>query len=148
MVKFYIISTIQQDLDNYLKCDLYASCKYDLCNFFKNKRIEEIFSLPILVAPNDNFRFIKSRIANSKTTNGKSGGYRVYFCVDLSKETVYFIGFYPKNGKYGKTDLLKEELKKLLNKFNEEKQKEKLIQVDINNNMQEVKSQDTILKSK
>jgi mRNA-degrading endonuclease RelE of RelBE toxin-antitoxin system len=139
LIKFYSITRVQECISNYCKRDYgYNYCKKDLCDFFKSKSIEVIFEQPILIAPNDNFRFIKSRIENSYSCKGKSSGYRLYYYVDLKKEHVYFIGFYPKVGKYGRDDLTNTEIKILLRLFNEEKQAGTLCEYDINNELQEI----------
>ena len=72
MIKFFTTEAFRKSLDNYLKKDEYKNCKKDLYDFFLNKSIETIFSQPILVAPNRNFNFIKSRIDNSSFNKGKS----------------------------------------------------------------------------
>lgn len=133
MVKFYSISSLRSDIDKYKKKDTYTNCESDLCNFFLGKPIQEIFSLPILLAPNDNFRYIKSRVTNSRFNTGKSGCYRLYYYVDLINESVYLMGYYPKTGKYGRGDLTDTEEKNMIETFKKEKKGKLLIQHDIEN---------------
>lgn len=139
MVKFFSISPLRSDLANYCKKDTYLNCKSDLCSFFHGKDMATIFALPILIAPSNNFRLIKSRIDNSLYTKGKSGGYRLYFYADMVNESVYLLGYYPKTGPSGKSDLLTTELKSLIKTFGEEKETGKLIEHDIAKEFEEKK---------
>ncbi len=131
MIKFFTTEPFRKSIDNYLKKNEYKNCKKDLCSFFLNKTIETIFSQPILIAPNKNFNFIKSRLENSSFNKGKSGGYRLYYYADSSIDHVYLIGFYPKTGKHGRDDLTDTELKILIRYFSTEKQKGLLREHDI-----------------
>ncbi len=91
-----------------------------------------------MVAPNDKFRFIKSRIDSSDKNKGKSSGYRLYYYVDIDASKVYLIGFYPKVGTYGRDDLTNTEIKILLKQFEAEKQAGTLQQHDIYNEFTEI----------
>lgn len=135
MVRFFSTASIRRSIENFLKKDEYKTCKIDLCNFFQDKDIETIFCQPILVAPNKNFNFIKSRIENSSFNKGKSGGYRLYYYVDKSLRIVYLIGFYPKSGKYGRDDLTDTELKILIKSFASEKKNGTLKEHNIKKNL-------------
>lgn len=139
MVRFYTVTSLRQSLETYCKRETYgySNCKSDICHFFKEKDIDVIFSLPILLAPSDVCRLIKSRIENSNFTKGKSSGYRLYFYADKDKESVYLLGFYPKTGKFGKEDLTNTELKILIKQFAQEKADNKLIEHDINDGLKE-----------
>ena len=90
MVRFYSITYVREALDKYCKRDTYGygRCKEDLCDFFTGKGIGVIFSNPILLSPSPDFRLIKSRIANSLNNDGSSGGYRLYYYVDIKRECV------------------------------------------------------------
>jgi mRNA-degrading endonuclease RelE of RelBE toxin-antitoxin system len=136
MIRFFTTDLVRNSIEKYLKKDEYKSCKDDLCSFFCNKSIDDIFSQPILVAPNKEFNFIKSRIENSSFCKGKSGGYRLYYYVDRIKALVYLVGFYPKTGKYGRDDLTDTELKIHIRRFSEEKEKGILCEHDIRNQFQ------------
>lgn len=74
---------------------------------------------------------------------GKSGGYRLYFYVDVENETIFLLGFYPKSGKYGCEDLTQTEEKQMIHAYNEEKNSKALIEHDMNNNFEEVKQKIT-----
>lgn len=131
MIKFFTTEPFRKFIESYLKKDEYKSCKKDLCSFFLDKSIETIFSQPILVAPNKNFNFIKSRLENSCFNKGKSGGDRLYYYVDRVLNHVHLVGFFPKTGKYGRDDLTDTELKVLIRNFSTEKEKGLLREHDI-----------------
>jgi mRNA-degrading endonuclease RelE of RelBE toxin-antitoxin system len=103
------------------------------------KGIEDIFNLPILLAPNNNFRYIKSRITNSNFNIGKSGCYRLYFYADLEKEHVYLLGYYPKTGKYGRADLNNAEEKYMIQLFKDEKKSGQLVEYDMTKIFREIR---------
>jgi len=128
MIRLYSTHSVRETFRNYIKKDEYKNCKRDLCNFFKSKTIEDIFSKPILLFPNPGFNFIKSRIENSSFNKGKSGGYRLYYYVDRQKSFVYLVGFFAKTGKYGRDDLTDHELKLLIQSFGREKADHNLIE--------------------
>jgi mRNA-degrading endonuclease RelE of RelBE toxin-antitoxin system len=142
MVKFFSTEPLRASIHNYLKKDEYLNCKKDLCDFFKEKSIQEICSNPILITTNNGFSLIKSRLLNSCFSKGKSGGYRLYYFVDSNLEHVYPFGFYPKTGKYGREDLTKTELKILIKNFNEEKKKGLCKEHDINNEWAIIKKEE------
>lgn len=137
MIRFYSIQSFQESLDIYCKRDDfgYKNCKEDICNFFINKNIETIFNHPILIAPSNNCRLIKSRFKNSNYNKGASGGFRLYYYVEIHSKSVYFIGFYPKTGKYGREDLTDTEIKILITKFAKEKKEGNLLEHDITDNL-------------
>lgn len=139
MIRFFTTDLVWNSIEKYLKKDEYRSCKDDLCGFFCNKSIDDIFAQPILIAPNKDFNFIKSRLENSSFCKGKSGGYRLYYYVDRNKASVYLIGFYPKTGKYGRDDLTDTELKIHIRTFSDEKEKGMLHEHDIKNRFQSKK---------
>jgi|OM-RGC.v1.025550168 mRNA-degrading endonuclease RelE of RelBE toxin-antitoxin system len=138
MIHFFSTEAFRKSLDSYLKKDEYKYCIKDLCDFFSDKSIDIIFTQPILIAPNKNIHFIKSRINNSIFNKGKSGGYRLYYYVDKTLAHVYLIGYYPKTGRYGKDDLTDTELKILIRNFASEKQKGVLKEHDITNDFTEI----------
>lgn len=139
MVRFFTTQLLRESIDKYLKKDEYSNCKEDLCNFFKNRDISTISSQPSLIVVQNKFHFIKSRIENSCTNKGKSSGYRLYYYVDTELQYVYFIGFYPKTGKYGQEDLTDTELKILIKSFSAEKASGKLVEHNINDNLSLIK---------
>jgi mRNA-degrading endonuclease RelE of RelBE toxin-antitoxin system len=116
----------------------YNNCRKDICGFFSRKTTAEIFEHPILIAPNNTIRLIKSRINNSNSKQGKSSGYRLYYYVNIEKDSVYLLGFYPKTGKYGKPDLTDTETKILLKEFNSEKESGSLIEHDLTEALKEI----------
>lgn len=142
MAKFFSISLLREDIDHYLKKDTYTNCKSDLCIFFRGKSINDVFNSPILLAPNDKFRYIKSRVENSNLNKGKSGCYRLYYYVDIENEYVYLLGFYPKTGKYGRGDLSKTEEKNMITKFKEEKKAALLEEHDIDDDFKTLKEKE------
>lgn len=141
MVRVFITEGLREDLVKYVKKAEYTNCIKDLCDFFLNKSIGDIFSQPILISPNKDFNFIKSRLPNSSLNKGKSGGYRVYYYVDIRDSIVYLIGFYPKTGKYGCVDLTSADLKACIRKFIDQKNMQMLIEFSIR------KSQDEIIQA-
>jgi mRNA-degrading endonuclease RelE of RelBE toxin-antitoxin system len=136
MCRFFSTKSLRADIEKYLKKDEYKNCRQDLCNFFAGKSIADIFAQPILLSANKDFHFIKSRLENSCFNKGKSSGYRLYYYVDGFKEMVYFIGFYPKTGKYGREDLTETELKILIRQFSDEKKQGILLEHNIHNGLQ------------
>ncbi len=134
-MRFFSISTLRQDIAKYNKKDSYTNCESDLCSFFKEKTIEEVFNLPILLAPSDDFRYIKSRVENCNLNSGKSGAYRLYYYVDKPNEHIFLLGFYPKAGKYGRGDLSNTEEKQMIQLFKSERKSGSLIEHDIANNL-------------
>ena len=138
MIHFFSTEAFRKSLNSYLKKDEYKNCIKDLCDFFSDKSIDTIYTQPILIAPNKNIHFIKSRINNSIFNKGKSGGYRLYYYVDKSLAHVYLIGYYPKTGRYGKDDLTDTELKILIRNFASEKQKGMLKEHDITKDFKEI----------
>lgn len=138
MINFYSISSFRENIDKYLKKDTYTNCKSDLCIFFEGKSIEDIFNSPILLAPNDQFRYIKSRLNNSNLNKGKRGCYRLYYYVDSINQNVFLLGFYPKNGKYGRGDLTDTEEKIMINEYKSEHRLGVLVEHNINKNFEEL----------
>jgi len=114
---FYTISTVRNDIDRYQKNDSYSNCCSDLCSFFKDKSIEEIFDQPQILYQGIGFRYIKSRLDNSNNAKGKSNGYRLYYYVDKTKGTITILGFYPKTGRFGKPGLTKQEEKNMIEEY-------------------------------
>lgn len=133
MPTFYTISSVREDIKKYKKCDSYLRCCNDLCSYFKDRDTETIYSHPYLISEGNNWRFIKSRLENSNSGKGKSNGYRLYYFVDRTTEEVILLGFYPKVGKYGQSDLTKTEIKKILNTFRTERDNRQLVVHDIVN---------------
>jgi mRNA-degrading endonuclease RelE of RelBE toxin-antitoxin system len=146
VIRFYSISALRADIQAYCKNDSYKNCKNDICSLFSGKDISTIFELPILVAPSADCRLIKSRVDNSNYNKGKSGGYRLYFYADKPNECVFLLGFYPKTGKFGKSDLIMAELKQLIKTFSDERAARKLVEHDINKEFEE-KAKNTSLVS-
>lgn len=140
-IKFYTITSVREDLARYLKKDTYANCLQDICSFFEGKSIETICSQPILLFNNQGIYYIKSRLPNSCLNTGRSGAYRLYYFVNLPQTSIYLVGFYPKAGKYGRSDLTHTEEKILIRKFNEESNAGKCIEHDISKNFKEIKKQ-------
>ena len=138
MLKFFSISSLRDSINSYLKYDSYRNCKLDLCDFFKDQTIDVIFNNPILLAPSKTFRFIKSRIQNSNYNKGKSGGYRLYYCVDISSQNVYLLGYFPKTGKFGREDLTNTEEKIMINKFSSERTSNTLVLHNIYGDFNEI----------
>ncbi len=138
VINFFSISAFRDNLAKYLKKDTYTNCKNDLCIFFKGKSIEDIFNSPILLAPNNQFRYIKSRLNNSNLNTGKSGSYRLYYYVDVVNQNVFLLGFYPKTGKYGRGDLTDSEEKIMIKQYKAEKKAGALIEHDINHCFEEI----------
>lgn len=138
MPDFYTISSVRSDLSRYKKNNSYSNCYSDLCSFFQNKSIEDIFNQPQVLYENGNFRYLKSRLDNSNNGKGKSCGYRLYYYVDREKESVTLLGFYPKVGKYGKPDISKAEEKKMILDYREELRTNSLVEHSIKNNFLEV----------
>jgi len=117
----------------YKKRDCYKNCCEDICAFFDDKDLNDIFNIPYMISGNTEIRLIKSRIANSNMNKGKSGAYRIYFYVDLRISTIIIIGFYPKSGPHGKPDLSNEELKEHVNQFRNERDSNILTKHNIGN---------------
>ena len=121
MPTFLTISPVREEINQYRKHNSYNRCCIDLCDFFKDKTIEEIYNNRYILSEGKNCRYIKSRIDNSNNGKGKSSGYRVYYYVDFEKATITIIGFYPKVGKYGMSDIGKSQEKARIDKFREER---------------------------
>jgi len=134
---FYTISSVRSDLSRYKKNNSYSNCCNDLCSFFLNKSIDDIFSLPQILYDNGDFRYLKSRLDNSNNGKGKSCGYRLYYYVDREKECVTLLGFYPKVGKYGKPDISKAEEKQMILDYKEELRAGLLVEHSIKKNFVE-----------
>lgn len=139
-MKFFSITALRNDVEKYLKKDVYSNCKMDLCNLFIGKNIQEISSLPRLILPAPNFYYIKSRVQNSNLNKGKRGCYRLYFYVDTKSECIYLIGFYPKTGTYGREDLTRTEEKIMIEAFVNERENGTLVEHDIDSGFAEVES--------
>lgn len=132
MPTFFTISPVRKDLSKYEKNNSYSNCCDDLCNFFKDKDIETIYNRPEVLHESTGWKYMKSRIENSNNGKGKSSGYRIYYYVDREKETIVILGFYPKTGKYGKSDISESEAKVLIKTYREELKREQLISHDLN----------------
>ena len=148
-MKFFTIAPLRADIEKYRKKDVYSNCAQDLCNFFANKTIQEIASLPILLTHNKSFHYIKSRILNSNINKGRRACYRLYFYVDVLGEFIYLLGYYPKTGVFGREDLAKTEEKNMIDRFNLEKKNDSLVEHDILNNLVVIeKKQESITAKK
>lgn len=120
MPTFYTISSVRNDIERYQKNDSYSNCCNDLCSFFKDKSIGDIFDQPQILFQGIGFRYLKSRLDNSNNAKGKSNGYRLYYYVDKPKETVTILGFYPKTGRFGKPDITNQEEKSMIEEYKAE----------------------------
>lgn len=139
MPRFFSTSPFRESIAGYQKKDTYAHCIADLCQFFTGLTIAQIFNLPILLAPNSTCRYIKSRVANSNFNKGKSGSYRLYFYADIETEHVYLLGYYPKTGKFGRSDLSNTEEKNMIQWFKTEKKNGTLVEHDLCQNFEAIK---------
>lgn len=93
--------------------------------------IDEIYERPLILYGGTTFRYLKSRLNNSNNSKGKSSGYRLYYFVDRATEIVTILGFYPKTGVYGRSDLTDQEEKDLIKEFENERNSDKLVYHDV-----------------
>ena len=74
---------------------------------------------------------IKSRFLNTNNTKGSRGGYRIYYYVDLEKDSVTIVKLYPKIGPYGMENLSRKEEKDVIGEYRRERDENTLLQHDI-----------------
>lgn len=108
---FYKSSTFDRQLSRLTKKqkDGYSSCKNDIHNFFKNKKLNTLWGYRNTEKNISNtIKLKKTRLANSYLKIGSSGGFRLISVIDIQKETVTLIYIYPKTGKYGQDNYINE----------------------------------------
>lgn len=75
---------------------------------------------------------------------GKSGGYRIYFLADRKNQRITILAFYPKTGKFGKSDLSRDEERACFELYKKEKDNDALVVHDISNKFEFQKSWDKL----
>ncbi len=134
MIVFYTISSVRKDIEKFQGNKAYGKCCQDLCSLFAGKTIDDIFNQPRALKEHNRMRYIKSRINNSNNGRGASSGYRVYYYVDLEKELVTIVKFYPKVGKYGQINMTPTEEKEVIAEYRAERDNNLLVSHSITRN--------------
>jgi len=115
--------------------DGYPSCCEDICTFFNSYTDAQIEALNINLYSDADFYIKKVRIKNSDLNLSARDGYRLIFLFDRNLKVCSLLEIYPKQGKYGKSNIDKGEHIKFLQKYIEEKKNNTLILHDINNGL-------------
>jgi len=124
---FYTISTVREGFEKYKKTNSHHRCCEDLYGYFSDLSFTEIFAHSHLLQDFGHTRYIKMRIPCSTCGGkGKRGGYRAYLLADKRSESVVILAFYPKTGKFGKSDLSKEDEKHAFETYKVEKGRNEL----------------------
>jgi mRNA-degrading endonuclease RelE of RelBE toxin-antitoxin system len=126
---FHSISTFRQSVENLCRKEKngYQSCKKDICDFFSDLSIEDIWELNTRLREMGSIRVIKVRLKNSFQNLSSSDGFRLIVCCNKKTQTVVFLNIYPKRGKLGQLDQSREEYKRQLKIYAEELSNNKLV---------------------
>jgi mRNA-degrading endonuclease RelE of RelBE toxin-antitoxin system len=90
------------------------------------------------------FRIVKLRIANSGQHLPKTDGFRLIYFVSLVSDEVVLLRVYPKRGPQKTIDLVESEYTRLEYELLNESEAHTLHQVDINNLLAEISTDDTL----
>lgn len=95
--------------------DGYSSVIGDITNCFDSHSFDSIYSFTVCVRSIGKSRLIKTRIPNSGRSVGSSGGFRLIFMANPTKQTITLCHIFPKRGKFAKVNTDDKELAKILN---------------------------------
>ncbi len=119
----------------------YLRIRQDICELYSD--IEDVLDLlksDVIVHLGDKL-VLKTRVANTTMREGTSGGYRVINIIDEKEQEVIFLEVYPKKGKFAKSNLSKNERLSLLKEYLEQALENTLKEVDINDELKVIDSE-------
>ncbi len=130
-MKFYCIPEVKNEIEKLLKKNSYKSLQSELYCFFdgvsNGEKSYQGFKLNCS-SPNP---FYKKRIEGR-------GGYRIYYYIIEVKNSLFLTALHPKVGKYGKSNLSKEEIKIAQKRFKECFEKEEYFKIKLDHQKKEI----------
>ena len=137
-VSFHSISTFRDSLERLCRKekDGYHSCQKDICDLLKELSFDDIWEMNYRVKDLDSIRIIKIRVQNSFQNLSSADGFRLIVCCNKKYQTIAFLNIYPKRGKLGQLDQLKEDFKRQLKTYISAQQTNQLVDHDIKNKLE------------
>lgn len=145
-MKFYTVSTFRNTLESLMQKprDGYTSVVGDICKMLQKMPDNILRDTNDRVKQFPQFRIVKLRIANSGQHLRKTDGFRLIYFVSLVSDEVVLLRVYPKRGPQKTIDLVESEYTRLEYELLNESEAHTLHQVDINNLLAEISTDDTL----
>lgn len=145
-MKFYTVSTFRNTLESLMQKprDGYTSVVGDICKMLQKMPDNILRDTNDRVKQFPQFRIVKLRIANSGQHLPKTDGFRLIYFVSLVSDEVVLLRVYPKRGPQKTIDLVESEYTRLEYELLNESEAHALHQVDINNLLAEISTDDTL----
>lgn len=145
-MKFYTVSTFRNTLESLMQKprDGYTSVVGDICKMLQKMPDNILRDTNDRVKQFPQFRIVKLRIANSGQHLPKTDGFRLIYFVSLVSDEVVLLRVYPKRGPQKTIDLVESEYTRLEYELLNESEAHTLHQVDINNLLAEISTDDTL----
>lgn len=145
-MKFYTVSTFRNTLESLMQKprDGYTSVVGDICKMLQKMPDNILRDTNDRVKLFPQFRIVKLRIANSGQHLPKTDGFRLIYFVSLVSDEVVLLRVYPKRGPQKTIDLVESEYTRLEYELLNESEAHTLHQVDINNLLAEISTDDTL----
>lgn len=124
--------------------DGYTSVVGDICKMLQKMPDNILRDTNDRVKQFPQFRIVKLRIANSGQHLPKTDGFRLIYFVSLVSDEVVLLRVYPKRGPQKTIDLVESEYTRLEYELLNESEAHTLHQVDINNLLAEISTDDTL----
>jgi len=147
-MKIFATQEFIDELKSISKNNSHTDCEKNIINSISNKTLEQLKEGALRIGGNIDLNpFMRKRI--SKTTSGKSGGYRLYLWLYKIEDSIFLIFIHPKSsGRNAGTNITNEKQKELVKAFLKDKKDNNLIQVKINKTKDKfIKVKDKIIKS-
>jgi hypothetical protein len=104
-MEIFSLSLFKDEYEKLCKKNSYKNLPQELCNYFSDKKIDEILSGTRLNHSQDE-PYIKKRLSGS-------GGYRIYFLIIIRQQKVFLMFVHPKTGSLGSDDITDESKAKI-----------------------------------
>lgn len=145
-MKFYTVSTFRNTLESLMQKprDGYTSVVGDICKMLQKMPDNILRDTNDRVKLFPQFRIVKLRIANSGQHLPKTDGFRLIYFVSLVSDEVVLLRVYPKRGPQKTIDLVESEYTRLEYELLNESEAHTLHQVDINNLLAEISTDETL----
>ena len=137
MTRFLSISSFRKRLADLLKVrrGVYAGVKSEICTAFRNATIEQIRQNRDMILMNNESVVIKLRLPDKRQRLSRSDGYRLVYMVLKTAPVVVLLDIYPKRGPSQQLDIEDNELNMLILEFVSELKSKKLLEHDIENDL-------------
>jgi len=132
-LKIFATSLFVSDINKLTKKEKlgYSSILNDIHSFLKkHNTFALLWNTGIKITESSISKIIKVRIENSKQRRGRSSAFRLYYIANKVKEEICFLHVYPKTGKLRKSNVDKQELKKIKSAFIEELKTNTLVEFE------------------